>query len=146
MSFNAVSLLRHVLTLTGETEVNADGQTMPSRRRLNVRESRERSAFLSSTKEFHNNISTEIRAAWQAHQELVQGRRDEISDEKLLLADKQVLESYAAYQDKIDIAAEQTTDVVLSGSIFKKYFELYGEEVGFEMRDDHVVQELHAVL
>lgn len=165
ISVNSANLLKFVVSYTGQKELNPEGQEVLSLRRLNGDESSQRRFFVKALEELLKPSQTQITEMKTKFDEFIQERRtavqeaapkaedesDDAFNTRVALALNQdaALKAevliYRASQvavgvQKIEVAvAEKTKDFL------KKYFVLYGNEVGYFSDDDESVDELNGV-
>jgi phenylalanyl-tRNA synthetase alpha subunit len=157
----AINLLKHVLMYDGKKEVNNRGQEALSLRKLSNQESSQRRHFFKKVEEFVKKQSELFEDAKKIHNELVNRKRDKLKkdikqgketkefyDEKInkeLNKDEELkisIENVKELNDKLnkDLFEFEITDE--TKTVINKYFEEYGNQVGYVQADDDVVLEI----
>lgn len=165
LNYGAAKLLKHTLSFTGQKEVNEQGMEVPSRRRLSNEESCQRRFFTKAIEpmiqeiedlkkeyeeKFRKKYNEKI-AAERKKREEKKGKSKEIrpipqqvlhtavmEDEELLAIQEEVNEKLKPMLEK-----EHKLDITDKTKQFcKKYFDLFGEEVGYSEGDDESVEML----
>lgn len=162
----SLRVLRSVVSYTGEKEVGAEGKDVPSPRRLNNEEAIQRRFFLKEAERVEKSIMDVIKPIQEKHMADLDAARAALK----ATSPKAEGESEEAYNTRIDKELEHDGSLVASALIVnakdkelgeqkneitvtdktkafvKKYFEEYGEKIGFEPMFDAAVEELQAVL
>lgn len=77
LNYSEISLLRHILTTTGETELQPNGQEGLSPRKLNGEESSQRRWYTKATKEITEPIEAKVKEIQETHNALVETTREQ---------------------------------------------------------------------
>ena len=136
LSYHAISLLRHVVSFTGEKENNKEGEETECRRRLNVDESVLRQMFFSETNE-------KVKQVEKGVADLVKTHNASIAKQELTEEQKEQI--VADFNEKYTNIITQSFALSLSDKtkvFLKKYFDVYGEDVGFIDGDGTSVKEI----
>lgn len=80
LDYSEISLLRHILTTTGDTELSPDGKEGLSPRRLNGEDSSQRRWYTKATKEVADAVETKVKEMQEAHNALVEKVRTEYKE------------------------------------------------------------------
>src|SRR3990167_9358669 len=82
LNYQEITLLKHILTTTGETEMSADGKESLAPRKLKDEvEVSQRRHFVKNTKEITDSLETKVRDLANAHNKLVEDLREEYKKE-----------------------------------------------------------------
>ena len=157
LTYNGANLLRFVLSHTGETEVNDRGQDVPSRRKLGGEESSQRLHFRNATEELVTSTEAKLKELSESHNKNVQEKRTELEKTTkeeaqvlaLLNADEELKNSVKAITEEIAEIYKVKHKIEVTDKtkkVCKKYFDLFGTEVGYVEADDNTVAELSEVL
>lgn len=166
LSYNAIKLLKFVLSCTGEKELDERGQEIQSPRRLNGEESSQRRLYFKAINEIEKTVETALNELVKSHNEKVNAQK-EILKTSFLKKEDQSDKDYEDYLNlmlnndqnlveslnQIKKGSQQlmeTKQVVEIGEkvldVLKKYFVEFGEKVGYVTGDDEVIAELEEVL
>ena len=151
VSKQALSLLKVVLTTTGEKELNAEGNEVSSPLRLSGEESSQRRHFLKAVDpiltelgETQNKLFEDVKEAYRKSSpqgEMKEGDYN-IQMIKALNQDDKFTEDIAALtSEKVEVKVSSNVIAVV-----KKYFEAYGDKNGWTVGDDGLVEEVIAAL
>jgi hypothetical protein len=77
LSLGAIALLKHVVSYTGQTEVNAEGKEIQSLRRLNGEESAQRRHYFKIAEEVGAPVQTELSKLIEDHNAMVSKKQKE---------------------------------------------------------------------
>jgi transketolase len=166
LSYKAIRAIKHVLSFSGEKEMNPQGIEVSSVRRLNGEESAQRRHFFKASKEFSEKKDEEEKAildsqSFKIEQKKAQYRKDfpikDLETEELftkrldefLNKDAELKEVLAKTAKDIEVLNNSKTEVAMEDSTYKvvkKYFKDFSEKSGFSADDDDVVEELTDVL
>jgi len=166
LSNGAWVLLRHVMTTTGEKEINESGQEIFSPRRLNGEEASQRRHFVKAMEmpftkfqEDGKAIIDKFREQADEFRKLLEKKNPKKKDEEKKVYDfriDQLLNNNKEVQKLSEEANDSTmelskievelklTDKTLA--VLKKYFDEFGEKSGFILGDDDKVEEIVNVL
>ncbi len=136
LSYHAISLLRHVVSFTGEKENDKEGKEVECRRRLNVDESVLRQSFFLETNEKVTKVEKDVSDLVKTHNSAI--AKKELSEEQK----EQVI---AEFNKKYTDIVNQLFPLSLSDkakAFLKKYFDKYGEDAGFIDGDGNSVKEI----
>jgi len=148
----ALSLLKVVLTTTGEKELNLEGQEVTSSRRLNGEESAQRRHFLKVAdpilEELGKSQTDFLESAKEAYKKenpQKKGVENPAYEQGMFFAlnkDKKMLEDMSKLsKEEVEISPNDKVTAVV-----KKYFEEYGEKNGWTSGDDDLVEEVSGIL
>ncbi len=166
VSYNALRLLRHVLTYTGEIELNQEGKEVPTSRRLNGEESSQRNHFRKNSQAPMEAVEKAAQAVYDPHNEKVKvkkealqaanPKREEESDSiyesrinALLNEDTELKEGVKVVNEEVRAITDAPVEVEVSDktkAVLKKYFEVFGNEAGYGDGDDNAVSEVTTLL
>ena len=171
--YNEITLLKHTLSFTGETELGVEGKDVPSARKLNGKESSQRRHFIKNTEEVTKGIEEKIREMQTKHNELLEEVKkehkaepldeegltpEEVKAQKALLkaqenaavaGDPKLKESIDGINDEVKVLFEAEHEVEIRPEtleVVKKYFTEWGENIGFNVGDDAAVEALETKL
>lgn len=165
LNYQELTLLKHIISSTGETELGADGKETLSPRKLNSEESSQRRHFVKATKDITDTVEETVRELSTAHNNLVQEVRDEykkenpIEDETkedaqkkedaVINSDPKLKESVDKVNAEVKELFEEKHEITLTQKttdFLKKYFSLWGEDPGWSAGDDAAVEEIMEAL
>lgn len=163
LSFTAVALLKHVVTFTGEQMLSAEGKETPALRRLNNEDSGQRRFFMREAERVMKDPQAELNASVEDYNAFLTLKRgtfrkkleDETPDEfekseaAFLNADSEIKTRLEEVTEKNSRLSKMKFELTLTDktvAFLKKYFALYGEDVGYMTGDDEAVEELNSVM
>jgi len=166
VSLQAHSMLKFVLTTTGEKEVDQKGNEINSPLRLNGEESAQRRHYFKLLEPTLERVEKELLEASEAHMELVKKEKDKLEktfnnnhstlgslseEEKDAKLNKVpiLIDSFKKLQALNKKLNEEKTEVEVTektAEVIKKYFKEYGDKIGFASGDDSVIEELNEIL
>jgi hypothetical protein len=163
LSLSSITLLKFVVSYDGKKEVNADGKEVDSPRRLNGEESAQRRFFFREVARVEEETKPALQAIVDGYNKFLEEKKTgykadnpRAEDETDAAWDKRILSLLEKDQDiKARFELVKVESSALNKKIFtlnltqktvdflKKYFKLFGDEVGFLPGDDEAVQELN---
>ncbi len=165
LSLQAHTLIKHTLTFTGESEVNGKGEDVLASRKLNGEESSQRRHYFKTinptidekqkvlqetVKEFNEKIT---KISEKLKLKTPQGKeKDEVYEAKInrqVNAEPKVKEWMEELNKLVEKNNEEMLEVELTDKtveVVKKYFKEYDENVGWNVGDDKLVEEIQAKL
>ena len=166
LTTNALLLLKHILSYTGETEVGPQGNDVLSARKLNGEESSQRRSFFKNTEK----ITTEHTDFLRAEQDKVTVVQNKLKEElkkefpkleaekddeyetkivnKMLVNDKltKLFESVNKTITEAQLKVQEFEVAPKTQEVLKKYFVKYGDDCGYMPADDNSVSEIEEAL
>lgn len=166
LSYAAVKLLKHVLSYTGEKEINEKGSEVFSPRRLNGTESSQRRHFVKTVEPLevaveedikkiqtaHNDLLIEKRKSFEKDNPRLEGEKDHDFKARLegvLNQDAELVSSFKDVQKKVNELFDKKLEFEINDKVYgvvKKYYVDFGDKVGFADGDDEMVAELEEKL
>ena len=145
LSYQAIVTLKHILTFSGEKEIDQKGQEVLSPRRLNGEEASQRRHFFKNTEEFitkqEKEVNEKIEGAKEAYKKAHKKKEKEADGDyemkmiNTLNADKDLLKELNERR-KAEIEVEMTDK---TKEVVKKYFDSWKNWV---VGDDEAVETL----
>lgn len=166
LNFNQISLIRFVLSATGEKEMNPQNQEVDVPLKLNNEESTQRRFFFKNTQEIVDKTNQEINLLTTLHNEQVEElriklkeknpKKEQLEDTKyeeqiniLINSDSELRKKMLETQNEVNIKLEEENEINVEDKtkkVIKKYFEKYGNDAGFGVADDKIVEQLQEIL
>lgn len=166
LSLKAHAMLKYVLSFTGEKEIDQKGQEVFSPRRLSGEESAQRrhylkkiNAVLDETQEKINEETKDMTEKINKGLEKIKkdnpqhkGEEDSKYDMRIagiLNADVKLIDVNKARNDIIEKYNDEKHEIELTDKtkeVAKKYFDDYGEKIGWASGDDSIVEEIESAL
>lgn len=166
MSYTEATLLKYVLSYTGEKEVNDKGLEVPARRRLGSEESSHRGQFHKACAEMFESVETKAKELANAHNAKVEEKSKALKKDSpigeneqkteyeakitnILNGDKELKESAESVKKALELLYEEKYELSVNDktkAVCKKYFGLFGETVGFVDGDDESVVAINEAL
>ena len=166
LSFSAINLIKHTLSTDGKKEIDGKGQEVLSALKLNGQESAQRRHFFKKIEEYEKTTREDLQKEIDKFNELRKSTLDELKKEnkkkkdeeekdyderisKLLVKDKKFekagkdIQEFSIALNKKIVEIEVTEDTL---KVLKKYFNEFGEKVGWGVGDDEVVEEIEIAL
>ena len=146
------SLLKYVLTSTGEKEINPNGQEVDTQRRLNGEESAQRRFFLKvvnplieENKKEAIKLIDDFKEEWKKENAKKEEETDKEYESRMNIAisnNKELNEKVSeVLKTKIEVeVTDKTVEVV------KKYYKEFGDKNGWLSGDDGAIEEIEAEL
>lgn len=159
ISLKGINLLRYVSSYNGQ-KIEQKGQEVDAPRLLNVDESSQRRHFFKNTEEVIKTFQGKVKELEEAHNNLVKEKKNKTKEENpikdgekdydtrinnILNKDSELLESFKNYNEKLNESLLETFEVEVTDKtkqFLKKYYNLYGEEVGYGADVDELNDEL----
>jgi hypothetical protein len=163
LSLSSITLLKFVASYDGKKEVNADGKEVDSPRRLNNEESAQRRFFLREVARVEEETKPALQAIVDGYNKFLEEKKtgyktdnpraEKETDEEWNKRILSLLENDQEVKDRFELVKVES--LALNKKIFslnltqktvdflKKYFQIFGDEVGFLPGDDEAVQELN---
>lgn len=165
LTASSINLLKFVVSMDGKKEVNADGKEVDSPRRLNGEESCSRRMFMKEALRIEEDLKPEVQKIVDGYNSFLDERRSALKEAN----PKQEGEEDEAYNKRIGALLEADADIIAKFNdvkvkneeltsrvhvievsekvkeFLKKYYLLFGEEVGYVQGDDAATEELNGV-
>ena len=147
LSCNGHLLLKHTLTFTGEKEIAQNGQDSNTPLRLNGEESAQRRFYFKAIADVktHQEIFDEYKQTWIKEHPKGEKEEQQLYDAKV---NTEVLESKELKKITDDAMSTQI-EVELTEktiNVIKKYYKEFGNNAGWTVKDDEVIEEIDNVL
>lgn len=166
LPYSAVLLLKHVLTYTGEKIVDGNGNEALDSRRLNPEESSQRRHFMAA-------IEEKIKENQEKLNEKVEAHKAKLEEKKLKYQEKNPQskdELYENFEKRMFAALDKDAELIAlvkeireldkqigdepielsltekTVAVVKKYFNQYGEKIGYPEADDKNVELINKAL
>lgn len=166
LNFNQISLVRFLLSATGEKQMDRENQEVDVPLKLNNEESIQRRFFFKNTQEIVDKVNQEINLLTTAHNQEVEELRTKLKEKNpkkegledteyneqinvLVNSDTELRKKMLEVQNKVTTKLEKSNEIKVESKtkkVIKKYFEKYGNDVGFSVADDKVIEELQTIL
>ncbi len=166
LPFSAFVLLQFVLSSTGEKELDAQGNEVMSPRRLNSEEAGQRMQFIRLFEPDRNRIQKEIAEISTSYNKKAKETRGNLEksnpkkeNEKqedyekrinnLLPRNKKLIEELAEANTVINELQKTEIELDIDNKInklLKKYLKKYGDEIGWGIGDDEIVEKINRAL
>lgn len=155
VSLQAHSMLKFVLTTTGETEVDPKGNEINSPLRLKGEESAQRRHYFMLLEPVIEKAERGLQEAGKTHQALVEKEKEKL-DKKLSDEEKdkklneivKLVDSFKNLQELRKKLNEEKIELEVTEKTFnviKKYFKEYSDKIGFMPGDDETAEELNVI-
>lgn len=158
ISYQALDLLKYVVTYSGGYEMNPEGREVPSFRRLNGEDSSQRRFYVKEADRVMKLVQPMLDAEVKSFNDLVEKKRSALAEtmpeapiqtlNAILEQDQELKDASVIANDKVLALKAEKNEVTLSEKtveFLKKHFVAYGTDAGFKVGDDETVEEINSV-
>ena len=166
LTTQAYTLLKYVLSFTGEKEVNQKDEEVLSARKLNSEESSQRRHFFANTKELFSDYEQKVAELRNEYNKQLEKKKTELKEKikkakeetnddyntkinDLAIKDKDLIVLVKVINDDVGKLNQERTSVEITNKtldVLKKYFLEYGTNIGWGVGDDELVDEIEEQL